>query len=77
MIKRDELANPASCINKADDDEPVFVLRAQDALAPDIVWEWVKQAELHGVPPEKVREAERLASDMEAWQRTHVAKVPD
>jgi len=45
MLKRDELANPESCINKAADDEPVFVLRANDENAPAIVLEWCRESQ--------------------------------
>jgi hypothetical protein len=34
MIKNLELTNPDSCLNKAADDEMVFVLRAKDPCRP-------------------------------------------
>jgi hypothetical protein len=77
MLKKDELSSPSSCINKAADDEPVFVLRAQDAIAPDVVRLWAGRAWQAGVPQAKVNEAYDLASQMQAWQREHSAKVPD
>ena len=40
MVKRDELADPASCLNRAADDEPLFVLRASDPLAVNVVRDW-------------------------------------
>jgi len=43
VIKRNELANPNSCLNKAADDEPLFVFRANDPLAPQLVREWADQ----------------------------------
>ena len=33
MIKRIELSSTRSCLNKADADEPIFVLRAKDPMA--------------------------------------------
>lgn len=42
MLKRDELANPESCLNKAADDEPLFVLRANDENAPAAVAGWAR-----------------------------------
>jgi hypothetical protein len=42
MIKRDELANPNSCINRAADDEMLFVLRGRDLAAPFIIEEWCR-----------------------------------
>lgn len=78
MKKRDELANPNSCINRAEDDEPVFVLRAHDPAAPEIVREWAdayasrkedKQGEMTEQQRAKYREALDLAKQMEAWQK--------
>jgi hypothetical protein len=54
--------------------EPVFVLRGQDALAPEVVLYWVALAIRHGVPDEKVQEARRWAEEMREWQPR---KVPD
>lgn len=80
MIKRDELANPYSCINRASDDEPVFVLRAHDIDAPSIVRKWAKyyarrKEALGGVMTEtqreKYKEALALAKQMEAWQKAN------
>lgn len=34
MRKRDKLANPASCMNKAREDEMTFVLFGRDPAAP-------------------------------------------
>jgi len=40
MIKREELSNPNSCLNRAKDDEVVFVLRAHDITAPSVIRYW-------------------------------------
>lgn len=78
MIKRDEIANPNSCINKAADDEPIFVLRAHDPVAPEIVREWSdayasRKEEAHEVMTTeeraKYKEARTLADQMEEWQK--------
>lgn len=83
MIKRDELANPNSCINRADDDEPVFVLRAHDPAAPEIVREWAdayasrkedKGSVMTETQRAKYREALNLAQLMEVWQAEHGIK---
>lgn len=75
MIKRDELTHGS--IAKADNDEPVFVLRAQDRLAPHIVRLWANTALSHGVHTDKVVEAFDLADQMEAWAKKKGSKVPD
>jgi len=62
------------CLKKAGDDEPIFVLRAQDKLAPDIVRAWAITAEAHGCHPDKLREAYELAEAMEQWP---IRKYPD
>lgn len=76
MIKKDELSNPASCLNKARDDEPIFTLRANDPLAPIMVRMWAEyyiesKTDARGqCPPEnafKYHEALRSASLMDAW----------
>jgi hypothetical protein len=78
MIKRDELANPNSCLNKAADNEPIFVLRANDDIAAYVVREWAyryyqdKRSNPGGVTdPQKAKfdEALELADTMERWQR--------
>lgn len=63
--------------DKALPDEPVFVLRAQDMLAPEIVREWAYRARKEGVDPEKVDAARRVADQMEDWQINNTKKKPD
>jgi len=65
------------CLSKVADDEPVFVLRARDKLAPMAVQVWAAYAEIEGVDPDKVREARLLASAMWRWQKEHGSKLPD
>lgn len=36
----EERTNPNSCLAKASPNEPVFVLRGQDILAPDLIDLW-------------------------------------
>lgn len=62
---------------KAAPTEPIFILRAQDRLAPSIVEAWADLAASLGSPHEKVREARELAESMKRWQRRHGAKTPD
>ena len=72
-----EAALGKGCLGKAAVDEPVFVLRAQDKLAPVLVEEWASLAELHGTPPAKVIGARQLAREMRNWQKNNKAKYPD
>lgn len=80
MIKLDELHRGNSCLNKAADDEPLFVLRANDPLAPDLVRKWAERYfdskkdrafRLTDGQRAKTKEALELAVDMENWKKTH------
>lgn len=78
MIKSAELAGP-SCLTRAADDEPLFVLRANDYAAPGLVREWAVTYRLHKGGEEamtsaqmaKYAEALLIASQMEHWKRKH------
>jgi hypothetical protein len=64
------LARGEGCLGEAADDEPLFVLRADDPCAPSVVRVWCDLAQrlaLH--EPDKIAEARRLAAQMEDWQR--------
>lgn len=63
--------------DKADPDEPLFVLRAQDSLAPVVVMLWALNAGMHGVPQAKIEKARACAKRMLAWQELHGSKTPD
>lgn len=66
-----------ACLQKAADDEPIFVLRAKDKHAPHVVRLWASLARETGCPGEKLREAQELAQKMEAWAGQHGSKFPD
>jgi hypothetical protein len=81
-LKRDELTNPNGCLNKAADDEPIFVLRANDVIAANIVRRWadgylIEKREhsadgcLTKAQLEKAKEARGLANQMDAWRDFH------
>ncbi len=76
MTKAEEL-KAQGCLNKAADDEPIFVLRAQDRFAPGIVREWARRAGDEGTSNEKVDAAYDLASQMEEWAKANGSKTPD
>ena len=73
-IERERAARGEGCLGKAADDEPVFILRGQDMLAPDLVELWAEMAEGHRCDPAKVAEARELAAKMRAWP---IRKYPD
>ncbi|HXZ86498.1 MAG TPA: hypothetical protein VEI82_13525 [Myxococcota bacterium] len=74
-LKKQELID--GCFAKAADDEPLFVLRATDKIAPAVVHFWILQAKAAGTPEKKLREAQLLMIEMQKWQIEHGCKVPD
>jgi len=58
-------------------EEPVFLIRAQDKIAPMIVWFWADQAEANGAAENIVEAARIQVEAMKAWQEAHGSKVPD
>lgn len=64
---------------KADLDEPIFVIRAQDVLAPVIVQLYALHATVKHVDKAKVASVRRCAQEMRNWQALHPdkVKVPD
>lgn len=75
MKKADEIANPDSCLNKAGDDEPIFVLRGQDRAAPGAIRQWAERAKRMGCPTEKWQEAMDCAMAFEEWGRFNEDRV--
>jgi hypothetical protein len=73
MLKKDELLPGAKgCLGKAKDDEMLFILRAQDILAPIVVLEWIKLNFLN-CPDDKLREAFEAAIKMKNYPGTKTA----
>jgi hypothetical protein len=82
MLKADEIRGP-SCLTSALDDEPIFVLRANDELAPQLVRWWSalyqeQKSKAHGGmsarEDAKYIEAQRLAGTMEDWRAKRIAE---
>jgi hypothetical protein len=57
--------------------EPVFILRAQDAMAPATLRYWAEAVRNAGGQAELADAVDRWAAEMEAWQRQHGCKTPD
>jgi hypothetical protein len=73
VIKADELRDPLSCLNKADAEEPIFVLRAKDPLFAQTVRLWVEMAiGMH--EPDKRLEARALAEMGAKWREERQPK---
>jgi len=74
-FEREWAASGKGCLGKAADDEPVFILRGQDALAEDLVREWAARFAAHrGQDHRKTQEALYLADQMAKWP---TRKFPD
>jgi len=79
MIKREEIANPDSCLNRAENDEPIFVLRAHDKTSPSVIRAWANGYvfEKGGLSKMNPRELEKynaaldIANKAENWRREH------
>jgi TusA-related sulfurtransferase len=68
MIKRDEIEDSESCLNKAQDGERLFVLLARDPAAPVAIRAWVAERIRLGknkAEDDQIREAVECANLME------------
>ena len=68
MLKRDELSNPNSCLNRAKDDEMIFVLIGRDIAAPEAIRAWTVERISSGKnveSDEQIQEALKCAEYME------------
>lgn len=59
------------------DDEPVFLLRAQDICSVATMDRWIEFAKLVGVEAPMIEAAYRQMERMKAWQLDRVVKTPD
>ena len=74
---RDDYSHIQDPSGKIPEDEPVFLLRAQDKVAPEVVEDWAIAARNAGADPEIVNHAFAHAQLMRKWQTEHGCKVPD
>ena len=58
-------------------DEPVFLIRGSDMVAPDAVDSWANLAEAAGADAAIVTAARKHADLMRSWQAYNGSKVPD
>lgn len=68
------IQDPAGSIPE---DEPVFLLRGQDLIAPYVLMDWARRAEKLGMDPKMVQMARDHASAMWRWQNEQKRKLPD
>lgn len=68
MRKQHELNDPNSCLNRAADNEMIFVLRGHDVAAPHAIREWCERRILMGknkLEDNQIQEALAAAMIME------------
>lgn len=58
-------------------DEPVFLLRGQDVLAPSILLDWSARLRALGGDPDVVDSVREQAHRMIRWQNENGVKIPD
>lgn len=63
--------------NRIPEDEPVFLLRANDRLSPRLLLQWAMELRLLGGDPAMAENAENHAQKMIQWQKDHNCKTPD
>jgi hypothetical protein len=67
MNKAETLLSQTSCLNKAEPEEPLFILRGHDRVAAQTVRHWATMAVgIH--EPDKIKQALQIAEDMDAWR---------
>lgn len=57
------------------DDEPVFIIRAKDACAPQTIRQYAENAARSGSPAEHHSSARRQADAIQSWQTENEDKV--
>lgn len=58
-------------------DEPVFLIRGQDKVAPRVLRFYASCAHAAGCSSDLIKTVMQQASDMETWQKEHGGKFAD
>jgi hypothetical protein len=74
---RADYAHIQDLTGRIPEDEPVFLIRAQDIAGPAAVLCWANVAEKNGAGKGMVEAARAQAKEMWNWQQEHGSKVPD
>jgi hypothetical protein len=76
--EREMAARGEGCLGKAKDDEPVFILRAQDKTMSAALHVWIDiVGSYRGADHPKVVEAKELLDKVHKWQAEYPTKYPD
>lgn len=71
VTKRENLLELHSCFNKAEDDEPLFILLGRDASAPVALRFWIEDRIKRGKNKRddpQIQDAERVITQMQDWR---------
>jgi hypothetical protein len=74
MNKRENIENMSSCLNKAHENEPIFVLRGYDPLAAHIVESWAEYYKATHEGAGTLTPA-RFAKYNDAWNVAHAMRA--
>lgn len=76
----DAYANNAGILSRIRDDEPIFILRAQDVLAPDTVEYWARRLYEYHLNVQQIdtfNSAIHISVLMRDYQNKFGSKIPD
>lgn len=76
-MEHSETKHDNPVLDRAGEDEPIFVLRARDALAGAAIGEWIRAARRCGVSEAKIEDARLHLALMDRWAAANGTKVPD
>lgn len=72
MTKKQVIEGP-SCLTRADDNEPVFVLRAKDPIAGAVIRYWAELASSTGThETEKIMRAMHESVEFNDWRKNNI-----
>jgi hypothetical protein len=74
---RDDYNRIQDPAGKIPEDEPVFLIRGQDFIAPHILQCYVNAAEANGYPADLIQKAREHIDRMNVWQHERAVKKAD
>ncbi len=73
-----EFQNPQSCLNRAEYDEPIFVLLGRDAAAKETLRQWIEERlrlGLNKADDKQIQEAYEMIHTMEIYRQKRTEKI--
>ncbi len=71
------LSRRDNTLDRVKDNEPIFVFRAQDIMAPMFIRLWADKVKANQNHKDKYERAYRRATEMDVWGETNTRKFPD